>query len=343
MGKLNSTLMFLSNQGNFSQKLNVHGTQKNRIKGTIWPVDNNPRYRTQQTIRTSAQFVPQNLQNSVTCFNCNNEGHLVKNCPYPAICHYCRESGHLKMNCPNRRKVFPNQMTRFRKVTDDEFSEPSTAEILGDSASQHAADESDMPQCAMVQNDWHVVNRRRKRKFSLKQSKIPDDIDQWSMFVNGDISHPPSIKEDQTTALNQKAKTVISQSNPEYAINKPVVACKVEGNPKNVFFDSGCESNVIDCEYAKRLGCKTLWRQNGRLKCANGSPLKILGYTVIELNIGSVSFQCKCTIVEHIFPNLIIGIKTQKQENIDISAARDCIIIKGNPVKFISTVTVPEN
>ena len=338
VSKLNLTVLNIQKTNNRPQRPGFVAFQQNPRNFSTEP---NKNFRPQQTKFTPS--APQMYASNLACFNCNGQDHLVRNCPYPAICRHCRESGHLQHMCPKKKGNF-NQEKRFRKVQDEEFSEPTTNEILDDSVSQHLNENCDMPACAVMHNEWQNVTKIKKRKRYNPRGKIvPDDIEQWSLYVNGKNHNPPSIKTENKPAVRQNCKTVISKSNPEYARNKPVVACKVEGNNKNVFFDSGCESNIIDYEYAKRLGCKVLFRPRGQLKCANGSPLMIIGYTVVNVIVGKSSFRCKCTIVEKIFPNLIIGIRTQKEENIDISAGRDCIIIKGERVDFLSKVTVSEN
>ncbi|WAR01915.1 LOW QUALITY PROTEIN: hypothetical protein MAR_008473, partial [Mya arenaria] len=40
------------------------------------------------------------LKSIKACFNCKENDHLRKDCPYDVICHYCKEEGHTQAECP---------------------------------------------------------------------------------------------------------------------------------------------------------------------------------------------------------------------------------------------------
>ena len=308
------------------------------------PAFNNNNFSRQNSF-SAQRKVPETFpENSFTCYNCGDKRHIARNCQQKLICRYCKEEGHLLPQCGKRppRKQPP----RFRKVEDEILSEPSTNEILCEGASYKEDDlDETMPNVAVMDSDWTVVsnrNRSRCRRGKYTKYSALNEIDEWLNFVNGD-GEKPMHSDKPSDFSKQKATTVISRSNVELARNKPVVSCIVEGRSKNVFFDTGSENNVIDFEYVKSIGCKMIERQSGHMKCANGTPLKIMGYAVVNVSVGTYNFKCKCTVVEKIFPNLIIGLKTQKRQFIDISASRDCIIIRGEEVQFVSKVAVSEN
>ena len=115
-----------------------------------------------------------------------------------------------------------------------------------------------------------------------------------------------------------------------------------------VLFDSGAETNVISYELLKQLeqeGMRTrLDRVNGRLKCANGSLINIMGYTTVEIQIGTKQVPIKFTVVENIFPKIIVGLRMMKQWKIDIIPSNDCIRVEGVDIPFMSkTYTASEN
>jgi len=165
--------------------------------------------------------------------------------------------------------------------------------------------------------------------------KYDDEINRTADFINGvkQSSHRP-------------ARTVISQSCSEYAANKPVVKCKIANVEKNVLFDTGCESNVVDYNFLKRLS-KTnhvkMLHMTGNMKCANGSPIKIFGYTKLDVTIGDVKKRMQFTVLDEVFPNVIIGIRQMKQDHIDVQAYRDCIKVGTNCVPFVSKVKPIKN
>jgi hypothetical protein len=74
----------------------------------------------------------------------------------------------------------------------------------------------------------------------------------------------------------------------------------------------------------------------GRIRCANGSYMRIIGYTYFPLTIGSTSHHVKFTVVESLFPKLIIGLRTMKTEGIILDAPNDSIQVDGERVGFVS-------
>ena len=84
-------------------------------------------------------------------------------------------------------------------------------------------------------------------------------------------------------------------------------------------------------------------RHTGSLKCANGSPIEVIGYTALTVSIGSHHFAAKYAIVNKIFPKVIIGLRTMKKESINILPAIDAIEIQGDILPFISKTNITEN
>ena len=274
----------------------------------------------------------QNSRLNPLCYNCNNFGHIARQCTYPVICRYCKESGHSIQNCV-RRPMRQNNVPKMRHFAPfDKVSEPDTMDLIDDLPPNGSEEnEAALPQIS-------IINNSTKPEFVRQQQKAvsyPHDVINWSAYINGQGKQPKK-------PLHQ-AKTVISKSNGEFAANKPVVPCKVENVSKNVLFDSGSECNVIDEAFHRRLGLK-LWKKHGNMRCANGSPLEIVGYTLVKLDVGGKTFICKFTVVREIFPNVIVGLRTMKKEHICIKPAEDCIFINSVKVNFLSkTEEISEN
>ena len=254
---------------------------------------------------------------SFRCFNCNKEGHIVKNCQKPIQCKICGKKNHISANC--RLK---NKETNLRNVKND-TSSVCTEDI---SLSHETVDEffSD-------ENQNEKVFTIRKERGKLKKRgnmKYTEEVEKWNAYINGRGKRP---------------ETVISQSNSEKAKNKPVVSCEIEGETKNVLFDSGCEGNIIDKNFLKKIAhgkhIKIL-PVNKNLKCANNTLMNIEGYVVMSIKIGTNYCSLKFAVTE-IFPNVIIGLKSMKKENIAIIPALDAIMIDGiEKIPFVSKTEV---
>ena len=136
------------------------------------------------------------------------------------------------------------------------------------------------------------------------------------------------------------SRTLISDTNSEPAANKPIVMCAINNCRVPVLVDSGAECNVADETFIKSLQLNDhsvkLYAQCGKMKCANGSSITIVGVTFIPVTIGSGTMRMKFTVVNNLFPKLIIGIKTMKDEDIRIIPVNDTIMVKNEYIPFLS-------
>ena len=101
-----------------------------------------------------------------------------------------------------------------------------------------------------------------KRIVKSFHGKYTQDVLNTADYIEGRISKNP-----------KPPKTVISSTRSEFAANKPIVSCNVEKVQKNVLFDSGCESNVIDESFFRYLAQCTklkILKCDGKMRCANG-------------------------------------------------------------------------
>ena len=181
---------------------------------------------------------------------------------------------------------------------------------------------------------------------SHKQTEQKDKRQQLApTFVNN--INDPYVQ----TALNyinndtKPTKTVITQSHPEKAANKPIIRGKLNNKLGKMFCDSGCEINLIDYVTARKfVSINThvkILKENILLKCANGSQMKTRGKIFLRLNIGGVESNQEFILVDNLFPRVIIGIRTMKDMCMKLNLNEDGAEINNKIVPFISKTELP--
>jgi hypothetical protein len=161
------------------------------------------------------------------------------------------------------------------------------------------------------------------------------EADQWAAYICGNGSKPRA----------NGSPTLISNSRPEGAANKPLVFGTVEGVESKIFFDTGAEINVLDESFFKTLQlCNPNLKiepTNTAIRCANDTRMKALGKATLNINLQGVWTRQTFTIVKGIFPKVIVGIRQMKQSGISVDPLNDCIWFKERSIPFVSKVSPP--
>jgi len=288
-----------------------------------------------------------NLKNSILCYKCNEEGHMARECRNKAFCPRCKQKGHALRDC------FRNKKVRNFNCTSDSVSQPETADLIDEH--QKVDDfpvlerDINMINFKKQKNDYKVQCPKNNIKTYNSKLKYDDSIVQWANYIEGHSKKPekPFYSLSSQSKATFDGKTLISKHHKEKAANKPIVKCRIYGSTSPVLFDSGAEINVIDKNFLCNLMEKNknikFFKCDGVLNCANGSTMKILGYTGITVNIGVKAILFKFTVVNEIFPKVVIGLPAMKKHSIDILPSADAIKVCGIQVPFISTSKISKN
>jgi transposase InsO family protein len=89
---------------------------------------------------------------------------------------------------------------------------------------------------------------------------------------------------------------------------RPSMRMKLNGNWRNCLLDTGARINVIDKENIKDLGNVQIRSMYDGISCANGSALKVLGRTILEVEINQKKAKIEFVIAENVSPKVIAGI-----------------------------------
>jgi hypothetical protein len=166
-----------------------------------------------------------------------------------------------------------------------------------------------------------------------KQSAEESECEKWVDYIYGRGRKPAH------------PKTLISESRSEVAANKPLVRGVCDGTLTQLFLDSGAETNVMDANFFFQLQNKNqklaLRSSKGTIRCANGSKMRSVGIAFVKLSFGNVNTVAKFTVVENLFPRVIVGIRTMKGVGMILEPHKDCARVGNEEIPFVSKVVAP--
>ncbi|MEL7307647.1 MAG: hypothetical protein AAGK05_07085 [Pseudomonadota bacterium] len=282
----------------------------------------------------------------IICHLCRKPGHMKRDCKSGQACKICSRRNHATENC-----FFKNTKNKvIRNVDNDSVKSCSSSEIQENGELMNEIADDFLTQDIEFNDTYMVTRKLDVERKCTKEKSYPKEVHNWFNYVEGNGAQPRRrlTREEGIQSNRRYQPTLISESRGEKAANKPVIPALVEGKiSKNIFIDSGCECNIIDFSFLKSVSkvnpdVKFLKSDGGNLSCANGSPIKVVGHTILKLKVGGKSMQLKFTVVESIFPNILIGLRSMKAEKISIVPAWDCVRIGSVTVPFVSRVK-PDN
>lgn len=300
-----------------------------------------PNFRSRENYRFSENVNKNTVEK--TCLACGKPGHFSRNCPQRIICFRCGQAGHIARNCSGathkEKNRFLRQLNDASSTTSESISCDGNVcnDLLPERSEETAA-------CFIIGKPVQIAREKRQNRGqrpSISVSKAENQKAQsWADYVKG------SCKKPKENFPVKYAPTLISQSRSEPARNKPVVMGRCFGKRVKLFIDSGAEVNVVNNSFVQELIKDQypvkFFPMMSKVQCANGSKMAVQGEALLPIEIGGIKATQKFSVVNDLFPKVIIGIRTMKTMGIRIDATSDCIYMGNNvQVPFISRV-VPE-
>lgn len=249
------------------------------------------------------------------CYHCHAEGHIARQCP-ERQCYKCNGYGHLSYDCGYLRQM---------------WGESSDIDALSSGTTD--AEDLEHPEEAVVAV-CNTVNKSSRPVMKVKRMSAEEQLAcRWSEYVKGNAARPKA------------PKTLISESRPETAANKPIVRGKCGGQDAKLFLDTGADANVMDSAFFQQLQAINpslqLVASKQKIRCANGEAMTSRGQAYVDITLAGATRMAKFTVVDNLFPKVIIGMRTMKAMKLVVNPSRDCAVIGVDRIPFMSRVIPP--
>lgn len=278
----------------------------------------------------------------IICWTCGKEGHIGRFCERNK-CTSCGMYGHIAANCRRNRR----SPKRFRQINvhNDSWDSYDMPDDLSEVSIQTESDTCHQEQDVTAEVHAMTIHhdnlqRKKEKKLELKNSKRNQTkVKQYPEEVN-DIYEYVQGRRSWKNIRFSKPDTLITKFNPEKAKNKPIINGKCEGRQAKLFLDTGAEINLIDKDFAQKIGVQSrqIAQEGKYIKCANNTRMNTSGWVKLKIKAGNEEKFCKFWIVEKLFPRIIMGIRAMKDMAIAVDPARNCVWVKDLKVPLLSKV-----
>jgi len=260
---------------------------------------------------------------TITCWNCDGNGHSWRNCSKRLTYNKCSSVCHITRFC----RAGGNALRYFDIEENNEIADVNSS----DEKLSRSSENSEEVDCLVMLEKENTTHRSSKTRKPSNKINVKDpyhrNIEEWVDYVNGKSNAKPPFYN----------PTVISRTRTEKATNKPLVQGKCGDKSTPILIDSGAALNVIDESFVRQLGDKAKIKpENLTIRCANNEKVSSLGSVVLKTSIGRYEKAMCFSVIPNLFPKVIIGLRQMKNSGIVIDAQSDAIWIRREKVPFIS-------
>ena len=285
----------------------------------------------------------------VRCWNCEG-AHVLRDCTKKILCKTCNRVGHVSRFCDSANAIrYIHEEPSAEGATEDC---ERTSVVSWEATEQEDFSENGAPAIMTVQDEEVIstIKRNERGRETIKQKRSASEdpeIQAWVRYINGETDKKPTHKVSNVDIHRKPRRewrrkstpTVISNSRPEGAANKPLVMGKCGHTFTPILIDSGAALNVIDENFVRNLPVDSIIRRDAkesRIRCANDEIVRSKGRVTIEVTIGSRSENMVFSMMPSLFPRVIIGLRQMKHSKIVIDPPEDSLWVEGERVQFIS-------
>ena len=312
-------------------------------------------FRVMRPTRDSRRNFSQDQRAPVRCWNCDG-AHVLRDCTKKIWCKACSRVGHVSRFCDSSNAIrYIHEDTSASRPMEAEGATVDcerTSVVSWETTEQEEFFENGAPAVMTVQ-DEEVISKCKKNEHERKRIKqkrrVSDDpeIQAWIKYIDGETDQKPTHgvsnvnlpRKPRREWRRKNTPTVISNSRPEGAANKPLVMGKCGHTFTPILIDSGAALNVIDENFVRNLPADSIIRRDAkesRIRCANDEIVRSKGRVTVKVSIGSRSENMVFSMMPSLFPRVIIGLRQMKHSKIVIDPPEDSLWVEGERVQFIS-------
>jgi hypothetical protein len=175
--------------------------------------------------------------------------------------------------------------------------------------------------CFKCGKDGHMTENCRFEKTLIKC---------YSCGQNGHIAAKCNIG----VTIDKKGSSPVL-SNFVESCSSSYVFFNIKEKKVKTLVDTGAETSVIDLKLALDLKLKIVKEKTCSLVGANGLPLNVEGWTIVNLNAGKVELRQKLIVVKNLAADLILGSDWCRRNETVISYAKQAIYINNSSIPLI--------